>query len=272
MSRYSKLARTLALVALPILSLAAACGSDDDDGDSSSTHGGAGTTSSAAGAEQGGTTADGGAEQGGSTAQGGATDGGASTAGSAGDQAGGSAGAGPGGGSGGDGGAGGSALPERRVFVSSITFVGGALGGLTGADDECQAMADAEDLGGTWLAWLSDSTGSPSTRFVQSSLPYVRIDGQQVAADWADLTDGALDNAIDVDQSGATIDPEGNVMVWTGTSPDGTQYAGNCNLWADMATGGFWGVATASDTMWSAGSGQACSNEAHLYCFEQYLP
>ncbi len=268
MLRYSRVARALALPALLLWPLAAACGGDDED---DNTPNAAGTTSSGAGG-RGGTTSRGGAAQGGMTAEGGASDAGASSGGAAGEEAGGAGGARPSGGSnaGGEGGAGGAGVSERRVFVSSQTFAGATLGGLSGADDECQALADAEDLGGIWLAWLSDgeAQGSPSERFVQSPLPYVRIDGLEVAADWADLTDGSLDEAIDVDETGTDIDALGNVTVWTGTNPDGTQYAGNCSNWSTDG-GGFWGTATATDATWTATSGQGCTSEAHLYCFEQ---
>src|SRR5690242_15690863 len=51
-------------------------------------------------------------------------------------------------------GADGGPLQSRRVFVTSKTYQG-TLGGLAGADMECQKLADAANLGGTWMAWLS---------------------------------------------------------------------------------------------------------------------
>ena len=79
-------------------------------------------------------------------------------------------------------------LHSNTVFLSSAVY-DGAMGGLDGADAKCQALAAAAGLPGTFRAWLSDSTGSPSTRFTQSTLRYVRVDGVKVADDWADLTD-----------------------------------------------------------------------------------
>jgi hypothetical protein len=35
----------------------------------------------------------------------------------------------------------------------------------------------AAGLPGTYRAWISDITGSPSTRFTKSTIPYVRRDG-----------------------------------------------------------------------------------------------
>jgi hypothetical protein len=40
---------------------------------------------------------------------------------------------------------------------------------------------------GVYKAWLSDSQASPLTRFTHSTLPYIRVDGTQIAADWAGL-------------------------------------------------------------------------------------
>ena len=70
----------------------------------------------------------------------------------------------------------GACASERTVFLTSMTF-NGDLGGVAGADAKCQAAADAP-LSivpiGTYLAWISDAIGnSPSTKFSQSTLPYV---------------------------------------------------------------------------------------------------
>ena len=76
-----------------------------------------------------------------------------------------------------------------RVFVTSTEY-GGIIGGLTGADTICQQLAEASNLSGTYKAWLSDSTDSPSTRFVRSTGPYQLVDGTRIAANWTSLTDG----------------------------------------------------------------------------------
>jgi hypothetical protein len=56
---------------------------------------------------------------------------------------------------------------EKTVFITSASF-NSNLGGLTGADDKCQAEADSPTSivpSGTYMAWLSDGTDSPNTRF-----------------------------------------------------------------------------------------------------------
>ncbi len=93
----------------------------------------------------------------------------------------------------------------KIVFITSTIFADGNLGGIVGADAECQALADAASLSGTFLAWLSDSLGnSPATdpNFVKSEVPYLRVDGIMVASSWADLVDGSLLAPIEVDEQG----------------------------------------------------------------------
>ena len=87
----------------------------------------------------------------------------------------------------------------KIVFVSSVTHDAN-FGGLAGADAFCQGLADAAALPGTYMAWLSDDSGSPSSRFAQSSEAYVLVDGTVVAHDWADLTDGDLQHPINVSE------------------------------------------------------------------------
>ncbi|MCA9638983.1 MAG: DUF4215 domain-containing protein, partial [Myxococcales bacterium] len=82
-------------------------------------------------------------------------------------------------------------LEARRVFVTSTLYQGN-LGGLAGADAKCQARAQAAGLPGTFLAWLSDNTNNPNTRFTKSMGPYVLVNGTKIANNYTDLTDGTL--------------------------------------------------------------------------------
>jgi hypothetical protein len=145
----------------------------------------------------------------------------------------------------------------------------GNLGGLAGADAICQTAANAVSLGGTFKAWLSDSTGSPSTRFVQGTGPYVRTDGVLIANDWADLTDGSIAAHITTNAAGGSA----SAAPWTGTGGSGTALSSHCNNWTSAAGGasGSNGQATGPLMCWSyCGSSVACSNtNLGLYCFEQ---
>jgi hypothetical protein len=86
-------------------------------------------------------------------------------------------------------------LFARLVFVTSTTFTGAEVGGgfgAEGADMHCQRLANAAGHQGRYLAWISDDTSSPRTRFTPSEYPYRRIDGTVIANDFTDLTDGSL--------------------------------------------------------------------------------
>lgn len=171
------------------------------------------------------------------------------------------------------------------VFVTSTTHTGN-LGGLAGADAICQARADAAGLGGTFRAWLSDSTTAARDRLTRAGVPYVRVDGVQVAANFADLTDGALMQPILLTEGGA-VDPQG--AVWTGTTPAGELSVATCLDWRSGggADGGVIGESFERSREWTERCNPApgfppfpagpcgganrsgCANRGGIYCFEQ---
>ena len=107
-----------------------------------------------------------------------------------------------------------------RVFVTSTTHDGN-LGGLAGADAICQARAAAAGLPGTYLAWLSDGSASPATRFLtQSAGPYRLVNGTTIADDWADLTSGDLDAPINITETGDPPGGEPDSVVAYGVERD----------------------------------------------------
>ena len=182
---------------------------------------------------------------------------------------------------------------------------------MAGADDKCQQLAGSVNppLPGTYPAWLSDSTASPSTRFrcTQASCSthgYVLVNGTVVANDWADLTtcsgsgrmgDGAtdcLDHAINVTEQGAGIGSQNN--VWTHTTTAGTPGGGNasgsvgnvhCLDWStnDPSQSGDFAIPCAcnsldgtGDATWTLWGSQPCGPfnvgggvGVRLYCFQQ---
>ncbi len=168
--------------------------------------------------------------------------------------------------------------PPKWVFVTSST-ISGAMGGLPGADAICQNLAEAADLPGTYLAWLSDGVASPSSRFVQASTTYALVDGTPIADDWQDLTDGSLAHAIDLTQAGG-VPPAGNHTcgadsVWSNVTAAGdvADAASHCEGWtaADgiQSHSGRWDLTTDE---WSAscfGGGATCLWFSPIYCFAQ---
>jgi hypothetical protein len=165
---------------------------------------------------------------------------------------------------------------ECKVFATS-TLGPGDIGGLAGADAECQRLANAAGLPGTYLAWLSDFDDSPASRFTKATVAYTLPDGQVVANSWADLTSGnPLRHAIDQIETGEEVTGTGAsaFRAWTNTTGNGDAGGddpnGNCADWTtDSAapTGNF--GKTTSTTQWTAGEFQQCPAEARLYCFQQ---
>jgi hypothetical protein len=155
-----------------------------------------------------------------------------------------------------------------RVFVTSTEY-GGILGGLLGADAICQQLADGRKLGGTYKAWLSDSTASPSTRFVRSTGPYQLVDGTRIAANWTSLTDGSLRVPINLTESKNTV--TGSDLVWTHTLVDGTAAPSDehCGEWKVATGSGGRGTAAYADSNWTQSGSAACNTGQHLYCFQQ---
>lgn len=159
--------------------------------------------------------------------------------------------------------------PHSRVFVTSETYTGN-LGGLTGGDAKCQALAESADLGGTWMAWLSDGNNSPSTRFVKSDIPYKLIDGTLVANNWNDLTSGTLRKPISKTESASIA--SGNEWVRTGTDTTGKTTDFHCAGWTNASGKGEYstvGHAGTSNAWTSYSNLGSCDGQFHLYCFEQ---
>jgi hypothetical protein len=149
------------------------------------------------------------------------------------------------------------------VFVTTTEYQAN-LGGLAGADQKCQDAADAAQLGGTWTAWLSDSTENAIDRIPDGQ--YQLLDGTQVADDKADLTDGRLKAEIILAENGQELPGS----VWTGTEANGNGTVSNCNNWTvnSSESVGDWGFNAYVDDFWTLlPPPDQCSQEYRLYCF-----
>ncbi len=165
------------------------------------------------------------------------------------------------------------------VFVSSDFFTGGEIGGLAGADAKCQSLANAAGVSGTFKAWLSDSSQSPSTRFPFFTGPWRlqpnAVDGSNlppvVATDLEDLTTcGAtcLKQAINRTETGEIL--TGSITVWTNTLSDGTASTDSCLNWTSNAGFGLFGDASQVDPKWTnTNTTFGCNSALSLYCFEE---
>ena len=160
-----------------------------------------------------------------------------------------------------------------RVFLTSSPVAVSGAGGVSTADGVCQSLAIGRGLGGSWRAWLSDATSSPRDRFVAATVPYRLLDGNLVASNFTDLTDGTIAHAIDVYETG-TAAPAGIIHeVWTGTLPSGMASNSTCLGWqhrSGVSPFGLVGYSNEQGPRWTNRFAQFCDRtDVHLYCFEQ---
>jgi cysteine-rich repeat protein len=168
-------------------------------------------------------------------------------------------------------------VPPRRVFVTTEPYTPPTIKGVQGADTLCKNAAAAVPglgaPGNTWLAWLSDGMSSPSTRIDVANKSftgwYLLPTGTPVARGWSELTDGMLDNPIQVTEAGmAAGDPK---RAWTNTKPDGTS-AGpdDCADWnsANPDIKGGDGDITQTSAAWTQAATLTCAAALRLYCLE----
>jgi hypothetical protein len=168
----------------------------------------------------------------------------------------------------------------KCVFVTSRQYAGN-LGGLAGADQTCQSLASAAHLGGTFKAWLSDGTNSPSTRFTKATVPYRLIDGEVVAANWTALlgatTTTPLMHTISLTETGVQPPTGTNAcgkttVVWSNSDRNGASLSASCSSWtssASTASGGQGAWDQVAGGWTDSCSSTPCDGLAALFCFEQ---
>jgi hypothetical protein len=184
--------------------------------------------------------------------------------------------------------------PVKIVFVSSAVYDGN-LGGVLGADAKCQALADAAGLGGTFLAWLSDTTSSPAARFTRTSADYVLADRTTVFAHgWTGLTTQPALHPLNMTELGlpptsvsgsntCATPPLGHgSATWGSTNLNGEPSPGvadglhTCEDWTSVAVPAAsnvsFGDPTGNSGTWAGfcnTGANVCASKASLDCFEQ---
>jgi cysteine-rich repeat protein len=161
-------------------------------------------------------------------------------------------------------------VAHRTVFVTSAFFLGD-LGGLDGADAECNTIATAVGLAGTYRAWLSDGVDGPATRFDTAFTGIYELndkDRTKVAVGgWEKLTQDPLLHAIDIDENGQ----EYVTGVWTNTDQNGMPHNVNetCSEWSGVDSNASVGNSSAVDGKWTFEyDSQSCASGFSLYCFQ----
>ncbi|MBT8492409.1 MAG: DUF1554 domain-containing protein [Deltaproteobacteria bacterium] len=154
--------------------------------------------------------------------------------------------------------------PSKVIFVTS-TRHDGDLGGFEGADAICAERASAAGLTGTFRAWLSSGTVNAADRLEQSTGPYVRTDGVQIASDWADLIDANIAAPINRDENGNSQSGD----VWTGTYSSGVMAPDTCSGFMITGGSGMCGNSNATNLQWTDNLVPGCTTMLRLYCIEQ---
>jgi hypothetical protein len=173
----------------------------------------------------------------------------------------------------------------KNVFITAAAYSGN-LGGLAGADAKCQAHANNAGLTGIYKAWLSDATGSPSTRFSQTGGPFVLAKRNLVVAStWAEFASSVHQRNLDSDENGSTLLPLGTGtcaastagrQFWSNTAPGGqVGFSLSCANWTtsvdsspDGPVVGRTDLASAGWNGWCHGPG-ICSSVSPLLCVQQ---
>jgi len=153
------------------------------------------------------------------------------------------------------------------AFVTSTTHVMGDLGGLSGADDICNARASEAGLPGTYVAWLSSTTEDASAR-IGSASGWLRTDRRPFALDQVELLAGTVRYPLHLDENGDRITTDS--IVPTATGPNGTLTGGEtCGEWTDDTPSlrPMGGNADSGSNRWTTGFLMSCNTEARLFCF-----
>jgi hypothetical protein len=151
-----------------------------------------------------------------------------------------------------------AALPAQAQNANASFFVtsksignGGNLGGLAGADNHCQELAQAAGVGSkTWHAYLSTQAadGKPAinARDRIGKGPWQNVKGAVIAKDVAELHGtNNVNKDTALSEKGEIINGFGDQPnrhdILTGSQPDGTAFAGpddrTCKNWTSSTQG-----------------------------------
>lgn len=171
---------------------------------------------------------------------------------------------------------GGDSSGPLRVFATRGTYHGNLLhyvdqasDGLAAADAICQLRADAAELGGTWVAWLSSAEVDAIDR-IPGDGPWALPDGTVVFQNRAQLQTEPM-VALDRDEFGARLDDCfcGRVYAWTGTRAGGFRHDYTCAGWTSSEDVGRYGESAQAPTFsWTDHANDRCSDRKRLLCLE----
>lgn len=152
---------------------------------------------------------------------------------------------------------------SKLIFVTNGLWSGN-LGGLSGADDKCNAEAKIRGFRGKFQALLGSTAGRPLTRSIHYPIPYVSETANYLQSDFHDLFNSGPDNPVNADPY---------KHAWTGLNSNGTLSGQDCNGWTDSSNSntGSKGKVDAIGATWlnDLELPYACNGIFNLYCIEQ---
>jgi hypothetical protein len=155
----------------------------------------------------------------------------------------------------------------KRVFITATTYPGtfGSAGNsLQKADWYCQTAATAQNLGGTWKAWLSSGSTNAIDRIAEAG-PWYLVDGTtKVFNNKAGLATLPLHTINITEQGSSSMN-----WAWTGTDVGGTASGADCGGWTGSSSPGLAGNPNHSDSRWTHDLTRFCNDSSGFYCFEQ---
>jgi hypothetical protein len=147
----------------------------------------------------------------------------------------------------------GLAYAQQATMTFFVTSAGpgkgGDLGGLAGADNHCQSLAQAAGASGkTWRAYLStQGAGAVNARDRIGAGPWTNAKGVVIAKNVEDLhsASNALTKQTALNEKGAVVNGRGDTPnmhdVLTGSTAEGRAIAGDadmtCKNWTSSTTG-----------------------------------
>ncbi len=167
----------------------------------------------------------------------------------------------------------------KRIFVTSATHSadlkteGNGVTGLEGADHICATAAMTAHLGGTWKAWLSDSSTDAIDRIADMG-PWHQVapSGGNALVLFANKASLATvpQNPIARDENGQLLaNPQNASSVSTGTLAGGRKAPSTCEDWTSTGPYGIAGNYASTSSDWTAVIDDYCGRPKRLYCIEQ---
>ena len=177
-------------------------------------------------------------------------------------------------------------LKPRVVFLTSVTYPGGELGGVGGADKICnQFVAASPELTGTFRAWLLVDGQLLADRFPEFAEPAVSWNFSNMASD---LLAKNFQQLVELGPASPVLytengEPQPEQKVWTNINADGVAAGGDCGQWTStegapalVGHTGFLPDQGPMSEQWHAGRWwtdraglkKFCHEPHHLYCIQ----